>query len=131
MIDDLVSRPVITGRQPRFSNRYTDTIGESLPKWPRGGLDARRQTTLRVTGRFAPPFSKMFDLLERQIVTRKVQQAVQQHRPMSTGQYETIAVEPLRVPRIMLEKLGPESKGHRSSSHWHAGMTGIRVLDGV
>src|SRR5580693_4552252 len=50
---------------------------------------------------------------------------------MSRGQYETIAVEPLRVPRIMFEELRPESVGHSGSTHWHAGMTGICVLDGV
>ena len=50
---------------------------------------------------------------------------------MSPGQYETITVEPLRVPGIMLEKLRPKSVSHGRSAHRHAGMTGVRVLDSV
>src|SRR5579863_4587930 len=50
---------------------------------------------------------------------------------MSPGQYQTIAVEPLRVPRIMLEKLGPKSVGHGCGAHRHAGMAGVRVLDSI
>jgi hypothetical protein len=31
----------------------------------------------------------------------------------------------------MFEKLRPKSEGHGGSAHRHAGMTGVRVLDGV
>jgi len=50
---------------------------------------------------------------------------------MPARQNEAVAVEPLRVPGIMFEKLGPESVGHGSGAHRHAGMTGVRVLDSV
>src|ERR1700683_538004 len=50
---------------------------------------------------------------------------------MSPGQYETIAVEPLRVPGIMLQKLRPKSVSHSGSAHRHARMAGVRVLDSV
>src|SRR5271156_2342811 len=121
VIDNLVSRPVVARRKPRLRNRQAQAVGESLPKWPGGDLDAGGQATLGMTRRFAPPLSEMLDLLEGQVVTGKIQQAVQQHRPMSSRQYETITVEPLGVPRIMLEKLRPKSVGHGSGAHRHAG----------
>src|SRR5580700_1295937 len=76
VVDDLVSRPVVARRQPRRSNREAHAVGETLPERSRGGLDTGRQTALRVAWRFAPPFSKMFDLFQGQVVTTKEQQAV-------------------------------------------------------
>src|SRR5271155_2412151 len=131
VIDNLVSGPVIPCCQPRLCDSQADPVGEPLPERSSRHFDSRRQAALRVPGRLATPFSEMFDFLERKVITGKIEKAVQQHRPMSARQYETIAVEPLRVPRIVLQKTGPQRVRHRGRTHRHAGMARVRVLDGV
>src|SRR5579871_1389483 len=76
VIDDLVSRPVVPRGKPSLGDRKAHAVAESLPKRPRGNLHAWRQAALRVTGGFAPPLSKMFDLVQRQVVPGEVQQTV-------------------------------------------------------
>ena len=76
MIDDLEPRPIVTRRKLRFRNRHSYTVAESLPERAGGGFDARRQTTLRMSGRNAAPLAELFDLVKREIIAGDVQQAV-------------------------------------------------------
>src|SRR5579864_3100071 len=97
VIDNGVARLVIGSRQVRFRDRQTDAVGEALAEWSSRELNAWRQAILRMTGCPATPLAELLDLLERQVVSGEVQQAVQQHASVPGRKHETIAVGPLRV----------------------------------
>jgi hypothetical protein len=47
------------------------------------------------------------------------------------GEYEAIAVGPVRRRGIVLEELRPEDRRDIGHAHRHAGMTGFRFLHGI
>ncbi len=79
----------------------------------------------------AAPLAKLFDLFQRQIVARQMQQAVEQHRTVASRQDESVPIEPLRIGWIMLEKPGPQHIGHGRRAQRQTGMAAIGLLDGV
>src|SRR5665213_1717575 len=116
MIDDLEARTVVTGSQMRFGHRQTHTVTEALTERSRGRLDAWCNATLRVARRHATPFSKLFDLFERKIITGKVKQTIKQHRAVPRREHEAITVEPFGIGRIVFEESGPQHICHRRSA---------------
>ncbi len=54
-----------------------------------------------------------------------------QHRTMSIRQHEAVAVDPVRIGRIMTIVLTPQCDGDFRHSHRHAGMSGIGFLNGI
>ena len=73
----------------------------------------------------------MFQLIQRQIISGEMQQAVQQHRSMTGGKNKAISVNPLRIFRIELQVFRPKGVSHSGSAHRHAGMSGIGILNAV
>src|SRR5688572_32618771 len=84
-----------------------------------------------MTGSAAVPLAKLFDLIERDIVTGEVQHAVKQHRSMPGRQHEAIAIRPLGIPWTVLEEASPQNICRWRKSHRRAGMPRIRLLDCV
>src|ERR1700678_213134 len=83
VIHNLVPGPVVSGCQPCLSDSHADPVGEPLPKGSGSNFDPWRFTALGMPWRFAAPLSETFDLLEWQVISSQVEQAVQQHRPVS------------------------------------------------
>jgi hypothetical protein len=131
MIDERLSRPVELGGQPALGDGHPDAGGEALAQRPRGGLDAGRVAVFRMTGGLAAPLPEPLKILQTKVVPRQVQQAVQQHRPVPRRQDESVPVRPRRIRRIVLEDPGPEDIRHGGRPHGHAGMTRLRLLDGI
>ena len=50
---------------------------------------------------------------------------------MSSREYEPIAIRPVWILRIVLEKGIPQRVGHGGCSHGHAGVTRVCVLHGI
>ena len=76
MIDDLGAGAIVTCGQVRFGHRQTHSVAEALTERPRGRLDAWSNAALGVARRHATPFAKLFDLIERKIITGEVKQTV-------------------------------------------------------
>ncbi len=79
MIHDLVFRTVVVCGEIGFCDGQTDAIGEALAQRTGRCLHPRRQSALGMSRTFAAPLAKLFDLFQRQIVTRQMQQTVKQH----------------------------------------------------
>ena len=62
---------------------------------------------------------------------RQIQQGIEQHRGVSIGEHEAVAVRPERIFRIVAQKLLPQRIGDRSQTHGRSGMARIRLLHRV
>ena len=60
--------------------------------------------------RATAPLSEVLQLIQRQVVSREMQETVEQHRAVPGGQYKAISVRPLGVRRIMLQEARPQHK---------------------
>src|SRR5689334_307653 len=60
-----------------------------------------------------------------------MQQAVEQHGTMSSGEDKAITVWPRGIGRRVLQETGPEHIGHRGRAHGHARMPRIGFLDPI
>src|SRR5512141_776210 len=94
MIDDGMVGAVEDRRQLRFSDCHPNGVPEALAERACGGFDAGSVTVLGMTRRSAFPLTELFDVVEREIVSREIQHAVQQHGCMSSGENKAIAVNP-------------------------------------
>ncbi len=131
VVNDLVIRLVKLRRKSAFSNRQPDSVRQTLAERARGGLHARRIANLRVTRRFRMQLTEIFQLFDGQVVTGKMQQAVQQHRGVAVGQNKTVTVVPGRVGRVMFQEIIPQHFRDIRHSHWRAGMPRVGFLYGV
>ena len=98
---------VIARGEVRFGDRHADGVGETLTERAGGDFDARRMFALRVAGRLAAPLPKKLDVVEGEVVTGDVQQAIKQSRAVAGGEDEAVAVGPRRVGRVVLEVARP------------------------
>ncbi len=72
--------------------------------------------------------AEVLQLLNRQVITREVQQRVQQHRTVAVGNHEAIAVGPGGVGRVVAQEIVPQHFGDIGHAHRHAGMPGVGLL---
>ena len=80
---------------------------------------------------FECSWRKCFSSLDRQVVAGQVQQRVLQHRAVAVGQHEAVAVEPLRIVRVVAQEVVPQHFGDVGHAHRHARMAGLGRLDRV
>ena len=131
VIDDGIVGPVEGGRQECLGQRHADGRGKALPQRAGGRLDARRDAVFGMAGREAAELAELLELLHRQIVAGQVQQAVDQHRAVPAGEDEAVAVEPLRVGRVVAQEARPQHVSDGRHAHRHAGMARIGLLHAV
>ncbi len=63
MIHHRMTRPVERRGQVRLGHRHAHCVHHSLPQWPSGHLNPRREAIFRMPRRFAPPLPKILDVL--------------------------------------------------------------------
>ncbi len=131
VVDDCLIVPVVDGAQMRFGDRHPERIADSLAKRPGRRFDPRRALGFGVSRRLTAELTEVFDVVEGQLVAGEVEQRVEQHRAVTGGQYETVAIEPVRIFGIEVQMARPQRVGHRRGSHRHAGMAGVCFLYGV
>ena len=131
VIDDRMIRTVVARRELHLRDRHADRIGDALPQWPGGDLHARGMSALGMPRRLAAPLAELFDVVQRQVVTGQMQQAVEQHRAVPRREHKTIAIDPLRIARIVLEQSCPQRIRHWRGTEWHARMPAVGFLHGV
>ena len=131
VVHKLVTFGVELCRQGFLGQGHTHRICQALPQWPRGSFHARCIAVLGVAGGFGVQLPEVFQVFDAEIVARKVQQAVQQHRAVTIGQYEPVPVGPVRVGRVVFQVVVPEHFGDIRHAHGGARVTAIGGLNSV
>ncbi len=131
VINNLVARAIKFVRQQLFSECHAYRIGHALPQRSSSRFHAGRITKFRVAGRFAMQLAKLFQIIQRNVISREVQQGIQQHGCMPVGQHEAVAPRPMRIRRIVAQITSPKNFGNIRHAHGRARMAGIRFLHGV
>lgn len=129
VVDDFQIAFIVSRRKLRFRQSHADGHRQTLAQRSRRGVYARSMSEFRVARRFAAPLAELLDFFHRQIIPAQMQQAVQQHRAVSGGQDEAVAVDPIRNVRVMVHRFGKQLVTHRCGPHRHAGMAGLRLFD--
>jgi hypothetical protein len=131
VVDDGEAVAVEAVGQHLLGQRHAHRVGEALAQRPGGGFHTRRFTGLRMPGGLRVQLAEALQLFDRQRVAGEVQQGVLQHRTVTVGEHEAVAVGPLRVGRVVGEEIVPQHFGDVGHAHRHARMAGLRRLDGI
>ncbi len=131
VVDDDVAVAVELGRQQLLGQRHAHGVGEALAERAGGGLHARGDADLGVARRLAVQLAEVLQLLQRQVVAGQVQQRIEQHRGVAVGQHEAVAIEPVRIGRVVLQVPVPQRHGDVGHAHRRAGVARVGLLHGV
>ncbi len=131
VVDDRVPGAIEQGRELRFGDRHAHGVPGPLSERSCRRLDSRRDAMLRVPGRAAPPLPELLDVVEREIVAREIEDAVEQHAGMARRQDEAVAVQPFGIRGIVSQMPLPQHVRERCQGHRRAGMSRIGLLHGI
>jgi len=131
VVDDGVVFGVEVRRQDLLGQRHADAVGQALTQRARGRLHAGGFVDLGVARCARLQLAETLDMLETQLVASEMQQRVQQHRAVTVGYDEAVAVGPSGVARVVPQVVVPQHLGDVSHAHGHAGMAGARLLDRI
>src|ERR1051326_1594478 len=85
-----------------------------------------------MSGRARAPLAELLQLVERHLrIAGQMEQRVEEHGGVAGGEDEAVAVRPVRRLRTVAQELGPEDEGEVGHPQRRAGMSGLRLLDGV
>ena len=115
-------------RQQFFCQRETDRIRNALPQGAGGCFHTRAHVVFRMAGSLAAQLTKLLQVINGNVITCQMQQRVLQHRTMSIGQHETVAVMPSGIGRVALQVIVPQHLGNICHAHRHARVTGVGGL---
>ena len=76
-----------------------------------------------MTRSFAVQLAEVLQLLHGQVVARQMQERINQHRAVTVGQHKAVAVAPMRVARVVVQMLAPQSDSYVGHAHGRAGMS--------
>ena len=95
-------------------------------------FDALGVTVFRVAGGLGAPLAEILDLVDRHVgVAGQVQKTVDQHRAVACREDEPVTVGPVGARGIEFQVLFEQHGRHVGHAHRHAGVTGVRRLDGI
>jgi hypothetical protein len=142
--EDLEVRPIVAVGKPRLGDGHANAGGNALAERSGGGFYTRHQMVLGVTRGLAAELTEVLDVVERhrrlpepfvfgvhRAGAGEKEHRPQQHRGMTVGEHEPIAVRPDRVFRIEAHDPVPERVDERRQRHRRPGMSGIRLLDRI
>ena len=124
VVDDRLRRGVEFGRRHLLRHRVAHRICHPLPQRPRGGLDARSLVKFRVPWRDAAEHAEFLHLLEIDRIPAQVQPRIQKHRAMSGTEDESVPVQPVRISRLILERVPKEHRADLRTAERQTEMTG-------
>ena len=144
VVEDVEARPVVAVGEPLLGDGHAHAGRDALSERTGGGLDARDPVILGVPRGLAVELAKMADVVEghrrlpQPLVVRvhrlgpgEMEHGPEQHRGMTVGEHEPIAVGPDRVLRIEPHHAVPDRVDQRRQRHRRAGVSGIGLLDRV
>ncbi len=128
MVDDGVAVAVELGGHHLLRDGHAHGVGEPLAQRAGGGLDAGRVAEFRVAGGGAAELPEVFQVVQADAVAGQVQQAVEQHGAVAVGEHEPVAVDPVRVGRVVLQEAAPQHFGDIRHAHGGARVTRLGFL---
>ena len=70
----------------------------------------------------ALPLAECLEIVQREVISRQVKEAVKKHGTMSGREDKPVPVRPSGIAGVVPQKPGPEDIGHRGRAHRHAGV---------
>ncbi len=131
MLEELVPGPVVARGEVGLTQGHSERVADALPERAGRCFDAVGDVALRMARSLAPPLPEPFDLIEREIVARQMEQRVEERRSVPRGENEAVAIPPAWVLRVVTKKARPKDVSHGSRPHRQPGMTRVRRLDHV
>ena len=128
MVDEVGAE---TTAEVSLGYRHSDTRGESLTEGPGRRFDTQLVIDLGVARGVAIPLSEVAEVVEGQAEPGKMEDGVQEHRPVSVGENEPVSIGPFGVVGVDVDEPRPEGDRNVGHSHWHSRMTGVGPLDRV
>ena len=131
VIDDGQTFAIELRSQQLFGQCHADRIGNTLPQRARGGFYAQMRFMFRVTGGVRTQLAEGAQVVYGQRIAAQVQNRIQQHRGVTIGEHEAIAVDPGRIGWVVAQEASPQHFGDVGHAHGGTRMSGIGLLDGV
>ncbi len=129
MIDEFVAE---TRRLEALCYRHADGGGEALAERPGGRLDARRVAIFGMARGFRAELAELLQILDVDAgIADEIAERVEQHRAVSGGEHEAVAVRPMGIGGVEFQKASEQHAGHIGHAHRHAGVAGLGLFDRV
>ena len=129
VIDEVIAE---LGVEVALGDGHAHRHREALPQRPGGAFGAGQMGVFRVAGARAAKLAEIADLVHcRVLVTRQVEQRVEQHRTVAGGEHEAVAVGPFGRGGVETQELVVEHRRDIGHAHRHPGVAAVGRLDRV
>ena len=109
----------------------SDGVADALSERAGRRFDSVSFSKLGVTGGDAVELAEIFDLLERKVVARNVEPAIEKHRAMTRGEDKTVAVEPFWSGGVVAHRVSVENGTDIGSTERESEVAGAAGVDSV
>ena len=117
-------------KQP-LRDGHPDRVPHSLAERPGGGLHARGVSPLGMPGCLRTPLPELPQVLERERIAPEMQQAVEEHGRVATGEHEAVTIGPVGRGGVEAEEAVPQEPRRGGERHRGPGVSGLGLLDRV
>ena len=131
VVDDGMGVTVEARRENLLRDRHAHRVREALTERSGRRLDPGCVAVLRMARGHRVELAEIPDLFERQRIAGEVEECVDEHRTVTVGEHEAVAVRPRGIGRIVPKVVVPQHLGDVRHPHRHAGVAGIRSLHRV
>src|SRR5438874_2375059 len=107
---------------------HTNRVANALPQRASRTLDSRRFKKFWMSRRFRMQLTKIFDVLDRNVVPAQVQPGIQKHAAVSGGKNEIVAIDPAGLIWIVSEQIPVEYRSDLGASEGQAVLACLRRL---
>lgn len=131
VVEESMLGSVELGRSALARHGVTDGITDALTERASGGFDTWSLVILGMAGSDAVKLAEVFERLKWDVIAGEVQPAVDEHRTVTCGQDEAVAVEPLGSGRVEVERLGEKDGTDFGTTEGESEVAGRAGVDGI
>src|SRR5439155_4992064 len=93
------------GIEMALGDGHAESIADALAEWPGRRLDSRDMAVFGVAGSLGAQLTELLYVLNAHIrIAKEIEQRIQQHAAMAGRQHEAVAIGPMRVGCVELDK---------------------------
>ena len=107
VVHDSVARTVESRCERNLGNGHADPAGEALAQRSSGSFHAWSLSILRMPRSMTTPLPKPLQFIKGQIEPGNVEKCIEQSAPVASRQNKPVAVWPVRIARVVLERSVP------------------------
>src|ERR1035437_535806 len=93
--------------QRHFGNGHSHAVHKALAQRSSGSFHAWSLSKLRMTRSMTTPLPNPLQFIKGQVEPRNVEKCIEQSAPVASRQDETVAVRPVWIARVVLERSVP------------------------